>query len=236
MQHQHLGLVRKLEHGEARYAIRCSEEQHPAIKKALGLNAKRAWLLEGAPIDLTMAEIQELTVKALTWPAAEFEPESVRFRKGKATWIIRADSEPGLRAFPVQCGDEIYSLTVKPKEKAKEYEHEKKRVEHSAQSWEDALSARFTAAPEQGKSPERPVEGCEQKAPKRSRSQTPVPKSSTTPVTVVTAPMEELKADMALLKEQMAVLMQKLSGEIPNAGVKRTLDGGGEASAVPMQP
>ena len=88
-------------------------------------------------------------VKELPWQAPEIGPDSFRVRRGKASWLTRADTEPQLMAFPLMCSDELYSISVKPKEKMKDPEPEYAKPMHAAETWDDALNAKFVSHAQQ---------------------------------------------------------------------------------------
>ena len=220
--HNNRGLIRRKVPDGYQFAIRCTEEQHPAIKTSLGLSAKRAWLLEGAPIEMSTAELQPIVAKSLQWNGIEMEADTARIRRGKMSCIVRSDAQPAYSAFPLMCGNDLYSITVRPKEKMKEPEAIPVKATYAAESWDDALIAKYVQPADEKEVV--PKNNDESQASKRPRSALRTSAPSTSPVTIVAAPIDELKADMAMLKEQMAALVLQLAGGAMPAGVKRQID------------
>ena len=225
----HLGLVRRRQGEDYQYGLRCSPQNHPEIKKYLGLNSVKAWIVEGAPIEMTAKELNEFLQTALQWQAPKAEETSCRIRKGRASWVVRCDAAPLISAAPLECAHEIFSISARPRERNTPASTTTPPAATVSTSWNNALSGRFQAEDEQDTYAQKVKGGSTSTMPRPTKKMRPTtPEVPSSPLTMPPSSNETLHMEMQQLKVQIAQILQMLAPG--GTGQKRPLDltGGAE--------
>ena len=101
----HGGLIQK----DDTFGIRVSKELSDAKRPELNLTPGDAYFLKGAPISLSVEDLQDL-VDQIPWTDARLQVRSMTARGKLAQWKIRALADPPVWAVPVQCGADWHTL------------------------------------------------------------------------------------------------------------------------------
>ena len=224
----HLGLVRRRHGEDYQYGIRCSPQNHPEIKKYLGLNSVKAWIVEGAPIEMTAKELNEFLQTALQWQAPKAEETSCRIRKGRASWVVRCDAAPQISAAPLECAHEIFSISARPRERNSPTSTATPPAATVSTSWSNALSGRFQAEEEQETYAQKVRGANVSTSPRPAKKMRPTtPELPSSPLVMPPSSSETLHMEMQQLKAQVAQILQMLAPG--GTGQKRPLDLAGGA-------
>ena len=94
------------------WALRVRSDKLRELKQHLGRNTAPAYFVYGAAADMDAADVHELC-KQVNWHVTVAN-EDCRWKRGGPIWLVRADAQPSILAFPLNYGYERLQIQIVP--------------------------------------------------------------------------------------------------------------------------